>query len=123
MDARVPTGSSIRGDEDVRPPLFRFLERCHAEIAGDSTGTIADYIPELAKADPADFGVSVATTDGHVYEIGDSAVPFTIQSISKAFVFALAFTLRAGFFFGGERRGATARTRASSGPMTAPAKP
>jgi glutaminase len=90
MDARVPTGSSLRGDEDVRPPLFRFLERCHAEIAGDSTGTIADYIPELAKADPADFGVSVATTDGHVYEIGDSAVPFTIQSISKAFVFALA---------------------------------
>ena len=90
MDARVPTGSSLRGDEGVRPPLFRFLERCHAEIAGDSTGTIADYIPELAKADPADFGVSVATTDGHVYEIGDSAVPFTIQSISKAFVFALA---------------------------------
>src|SRR6478672_953403 len=90
MDARVPTGSSLRGDEGVRPPLFRFLERCHAEIAGDSTGTIADYIPELAKADPADFGISVATTDGHVYEIGDSAVPFTIQSISKAFVFALA---------------------------------
>src|SRR5439155_1785643 len=47
-------------------------------------------IPELAKADPEHFGISVATTDGYIYEVGDSAVPFTIQSISKAFVFALA---------------------------------
>src|SRR5205807_4217269 len=31
--------------------------------------------------------------DGHVYEVGDSAVPFTIQSVSKAFVFALALDM------------------------------
>jgi glutaminase len=49
-----------------------------------------NYIPELAKANPAHFGISLATIDGYVYEVGDSAVPFTIQSISKAFVFALA---------------------------------
>src|SRR5262249_41293878 len=36
------------------------------------------------------FGISIATTDGYIYEVGHSAVPFTIQSISKAFVFALA---------------------------------
>ena len=90
MDARTPVGSNLRGDEGARPPLSRFLERCHAEIAGDSTGAVADYIPELAKADPDHFGISVATTDGYIYDIGDSAVPFTIQSISKAFVFALA---------------------------------
>jgi glutaminase len=53
-------------------------------------GAVADYIPELAKADPDHFGISVATTDGYIYDIGDSAVPFTIQSISKAFVFSLA---------------------------------
>ena len=41
-------------------------------------------------AKPDDFGVSIATTDGYIYEVGDSDVPFTIQSISKAFVFALA---------------------------------
>src|SRR6476660_2762930 len=66
------------------------MERCHSEVAGDSTGAVADYIPELAKADPDHFGISVATTDGYIYDIGDSAVPFTIQSISKAFVFSLA---------------------------------
>src|SRR4029077_9646048 len=36
------------------------------------------------------FGISLATLDGHVYEVGDTRAPFTIQSISKPFVFALA---------------------------------
>lgn len=71
-------------------PLQEFLENCHAEIRRDDSGTVADYIPELTKANPAHFGISLATMDGHVYEIGDTDVPFTIQSISKAFVFALA---------------------------------
>jgi glutaminase len=90
MDARTPIGSGMHREALARPPLTRFLERCHAEIAGDSGGAVANYIPELAKADPDHFGISVATTDGYIYEVGDSAVPFTIQSISKAFVFALA---------------------------------
>jgi glutaminase len=92
MDARtsLPIGSGARSEKTLEPPLLRFLERCHAEIAGDKAGAVADYIPELAKADPDDFGISIATTDGYTYEVGDSDVPFTIQSISKAFVFALA---------------------------------
>ena len=51
---------------------------------------MADYIPELSKANPRHFGVALATIDGHVYEVGDSGIEFTIQSISKAFIFALA---------------------------------
>ena len=74
----------------MQPPLQRFLTRCHEQFADDHSGSVADYIPELTKADPAHFGISLATIDGYVYEIGDSAAPFTIQSISKAFVFALA---------------------------------
>jgi glutaminase len=73
-----------------KPPLLRFLERCHAGFSAEEGGTVADYIPELGKADPAHFGVSLATLDGHVYEVGDSNIPFTIQSMSKPFVFALA---------------------------------
>src|SRR5215472_253215 len=92
MDARteLPAGSGIRTGGNVQPPLSRFLERCHGEVAGDNSGAVADYIPQLSKANPGDFGISIATTDGYVYEVGDSDVPFTIQSISKAFVFALA---------------------------------
>ena len=74
----------------MQSPLQRFLTRCHEQFATDHSGAVADYIPELTKANPAHFGVSLATIDGYVYEVGDSAAPFTIQSISKAFVFALA---------------------------------
>jgi len=74
-------------------PLHRFLIQCHAQFQDDNSGAVADYIPELKKANPHHFGVCLATIDGHVYEVGDSGVPFTIQSISKAFVFALALEL------------------------------
>src|SRR5215470_2578061 len=73
-----------------KPPLLRFLDECHEKFAADDEGAVADYIPELSKADPAHFGISLATLDGHVYEVGDTKVPFTIQSMSKPFVFALA---------------------------------
>jgi glutaminase len=73
-----------------KPPLLRFLDECHEKFATDEGGAVADYIPELSKADPAHFGISLATLDGHVYEVGDSKIPFTIQSMSKPFVFALA---------------------------------
>src|SRR3979490_1626815 len=74
-------------------PLQRFLTGCYEEFKSDNSGAVAEYIPELQRADPAHFGVALVTIDGHVYEVGDTAVPFTIQSVSKAFVFALALEL------------------------------
>src|SRR5258705_4124648 len=73
-----------------KQPFLRFLNACHADFAPEIIGAVADYIPELGKADPAHFGISLATLDGHVYEVGDTQIPFTIQSMSKPFVFALA---------------------------------
>ncbi len=52
-------------------------------------GWVADYIPALAKASPEAFGVCVAGVHGRVFAIGDAEHEFTIQSISKLFVFAL----------------------------------
>jgi glutaminase len=74
----------------LKSPLRRFLDACHADFSAENTGAVANYIPELGKADPNHFGISLATIDGYVYEVGDSRMPFTIQSISKPFVFALA---------------------------------
>jgi glutaminase len=76
-----------------KPPLLRFLTNCLSEFSAETSGAVADYIPELSKADPAHFGISLATLDGHVYEVGDSRAPFTIQSMSKPFVFALALDI------------------------------
>ena len=53
-------------------------------------GSVATYIPELGRANPDDFGISIATTEGRVFEAGDCDRPFTIQSISKPFAFGLA---------------------------------
>jgi glutaminase len=52
-------------------------------------GEVADYIPALARTPPELFGVCVVGIDGHVFAVGDAAHQFSIQSISKPFVFAL----------------------------------
>lgn len=54
------------------------------------SGTPARYIPALAQVDPNRFGIAVATNDGEVFAAGDADVSFSIQSISKVFVLALA---------------------------------
>ncbi|MCL8382721.1 glutaminase A [Xanthobacter aminoxidans] len=77
----------------LETPLLRFLKDTHADFSRIDKGEVASYIPELGKANPDHFGIAVATTDGHVYEAGDTQVPFTIQSVSKAMVFALALDL------------------------------
>jgi glutaminase len=71
-------------------PLESYLAGLHRKHAGCADGAVASYIPELTKADPSWFGIAVATVDGHVYEVGDTQQPFTIQSISKPFVYGLA---------------------------------
>lgn len=53
-------------------------------------GKVADYIPELADVDPAQFGFAVATVDGKVFSDGDATTTFAIQSIAKVFTLALA---------------------------------
>ncbi|MDO5737230.1 MAG: glutaminase, partial [Propionibacteriaceae bacterium] len=61
----------------------------HARYRDHDDGAVADYIPVLAEADPAWFGLAVAGSDGSLHQVGDHAVQFSIQSISKAFVYAL----------------------------------
>src|SRR5271166_4232094 len=52
-------------------------------------GTVADYIPALARVPRRLFGVCVVETDGAVHAAGDADHEFSIQSVSKPFVFAL----------------------------------
>ncbi len=66
------------------------LGQVHRDLADDTEGEVASYIPELAKVEPDLFGLALATLDGHTYRTGDAEVTFTIQSISKPFVYGLA---------------------------------
>jgi len=74
----------------LRSPIARYLDALYARFRALEDGQVATYIPELGKADPSWFGLCIATVDGHVYEVGDSQIAFTIQSISKPFVYGLA---------------------------------
>lgn len=59
-------------------------------------GTVASYIPELAKADGNMLGICVKTADGRTYKAGDCKQQFTMQSISKTISLILALE-SAGF--------------------------
>lgn len=74
----------------VRSPIQDYLETLHAACLEHRSGDVAAYIPELALADPDWFGICIATVDGHIYEVGDTRRPFTIQSMSKPFTYGLA---------------------------------
>jgi glutaminase len=74
----------------IDSPIMDYLHELRDRFAGLDSGEVADYIPELAKARSDLFGICVATTEGNVYEVGDSRHEFTIQSISKPFVYGLA---------------------------------
>lgn len=71
-------------------PLLQYLQALHHRFSDLDDGAVADYIPELSKANPKDFGIVLVTTDGHIYAVGECEREFTIQSISKAFVYATA---------------------------------
>jgi len=74
------------------------LEEAVGDIAAEMAarpdrGTVASYIPELARADPGRFGIAVVTADGRVITGGDADVAFSIQSVSKVFTLTLALGL------------------------------
>jgi glutaminase len=75
----------VPGGREIDDILHSAFERA----AAHSEGSVADYIPVLAKADPTAFGISVVDVDGGLHEVGDTRLRFSIQSISKAFVYAL----------------------------------
>lgn len=70
------------------PALIAEIVALAAEV--EDRGQVATYIPELAKIDPAQFGIAVATADGRVLTGGDADTGFSIQSISKVFALTLA---------------------------------
>jgi glutaminase len=74
-------------------PIEQLLDEVWTEASRLEGGEVATYIPELAKADPTVFGLGLATLDGQVYTSG-TLVPFTIQSVSKPYVYALALADR-----------------------------
>ena len=81
---RVSTGE-LPSDSEVRAAITAGYEH----FLPLEAGTVASYIPALASAPPTAFGVCVAGVRGRFFSVGDAELEFSIQSISKIFVFAL----------------------------------
>jgi glutaminase len=81
---QVSTGA-LPGWERVE----ELVRAAHERYAGVDAGEVADYIPVLGAADPSLFGLAVIDAAGGVHDAGDALHPFSIQSISKMFVYAL----------------------------------
>ena len=74
------------------PPAERvraLVAEAHERFKSIGEGRNADYIPALAKVPGDLFGVCVVGTSGTAYAAGDTEYEFSIQSVSKPFVFAL----------------------------------
>ncbi len=83
---------ALRGELSI--PDFSYfaknLDNMFDEVKKIKSGELASYIPPLANVDPDQFGVAIVTTDGQIYQRGDSEVDFSIQSMCKPFNYCFA---------------------------------
>jgi glutaminase len=88
----APAGSGAVAAPDW-PALLDEVMAAVAPSVGQ--GRVPDYIPALSAADPARFGLAVATVDGELHGIGDWREEFSVQSISKVFALTAVIALDA----------------------------
>ncbi|HEX7136003.1 MAG TPA: glutaminase A [Iamia sp.] len=84
MTANVSTGH-LPDPSVVEALLVEGRDR----YAAVDEGEVAGYIRALADTPPDLFGACIVASDGTTYEVGAAQHPFSIQSVSKPFVFAL----------------------------------
>jgi glutaminase len=83
------SGFVSTGTLPARQEVLALIATAYAQFRDERGGQVADYIPVLGEANPASFGICVANTRGDAFSLGDAELPFSIQSVSKPFAFAL----------------------------------
>ncbi|KAJ8257958.1 hypothetical protein GJAV_G00191590 [Gymnothorax javanicus] len=66
------------------------IDQIYDRAQREEGGQVADYIPQLAKFSPSLWGVSLCTVDGQRHSVGDTKVPFCLQSCVKPLAYAVA---------------------------------
>ena len=70
----------LKTHEEAEKIIVDAMEIARQEIP---KGTVADYIPELGKADPNQLGICIYPLQGDKILLGDCDKRFTVQSISN----------------------------------------
>ena len=73
-----------------QPILEAIAEEMRPQLG---SGTVASYIPALARVPAAQFGIALVSMGGQIAAAGSAHTPFSIQSISKVFSLTLAMRL------------------------------
>uniref|UniRef100_A0A8C1Y2E1 glutaminase n=1 Tax=Cyprinus carpio TaxID=7962 RepID=A0A8C1Y2E1_CYPCA len=71
-------------------PFASNIDALYEKARNLSGGLVADYIPQLAKFSPDLWAVSLCTVDGQRHTVGDTKVPFCLQSCVKPLKYAIA---------------------------------
>jgi glutaminase len=72
------------------PAFADDLEAIFADALRDRSGSVADYIPQLGRVEPEQFGVAACTIDGQRWSKGQADVDFCVQSTCKPINYCLA---------------------------------
>jgi glutaminase len=83
-------GHVSTGDLPPPPATLALIEDAHERFSANRDGEVSQAYPPLAQTPPDLFGICVVATDGTTYAVGDVDHAFTLMSVSKPFVFALA---------------------------------
>ncbi|TFZ07205.1 glutaminase A [Ramlibacter henchirensis] len=76
----------MTASDDPGPYLRDLLERFRPL----REGKVQQSLPGMDRTDPDTFAIAVATADGQVWSEGDDRHPFSLQSISKPFLYGMA---------------------------------
>jgi glutaminase len=88
-DGSAVVQHALTGPLPSEGTVTRLVDAAYNRYRDRCGGQVADYIPPLGRVDPDLFGVALTDAAGVTDSAGDTDAVFTIQSISKAFVFAL----------------------------------
>ncbi|XP_045214961.2 glutaminase kidney isoform, mitochondrial-like isoform X1 [Mercenaria mercenaria] len=74
-------------------PEFRtftdIIDKIFEKCVDNEEGKPAQYIPQLARRNPKHWGVSICTVDGQRYDLGETNIPFCLESVVKPLIYAL----------------------------------
>ena len=66
------------------------MRELYERTKSNESGAVADYIPQLARVDPDQYGLALCTIDGQRYSVGDTTTDFCVQSCCKPINYCVA---------------------------------